>query len=258
MTDDHRARLAVLSAVSGDPDLREAYALEGGLVLQRVFGSPRPSDDIDLNHVEAYPDGPGVRARESLLRVIERIRSGLARSASHFGLAEASIEVERWSERVATAYAWVHYRTEAGDLGSLEVQVTRSEPICRSVRARIGGVEVLVQSLEDLVAAKLKTLLQQAERGKVRHADVFDLWFGIAQAPFVIHPADVRPCLLAKSALWPEILPVTAETFRERTVVTFAEQGHRKLRAEQPELAVPPFDEVWTTILAFVDAMGLP
>ena len=116
---------------------------------------------------------------------------------------------------------------------------------------------VLAQSLTDVVAAKLQTLLQQADRGKARHADVYDLWFALSQAAFVVHPRDVGPCLLARAGSWPELGPITAARFRQRPVVAFAEQGHRKLRAEQPELEIPPFDAVWREILAFVDAMPL-
>ena len=254
----HRARLAALSAVFGDDELRDAFALDGGLVLQRVFGSPRDSNDVDLNHVEPYPHGAGPDARARLLRTIGRIRARLPLTGRAFGLLDATIEVERWSDRLATVYAWVVYRSEEDVRGRLELQATLCEPICRPVRARIDGVEVLAQSLEDVVAAKLKTLLQQADRGKVRHADVYDLWFGIEGASLVIRPEDVRPCLLDKMALWPELGPATAERFRQRSVVTFAEQGHRKLRAEQPDLEIPPFDAVWRRVLAFVDAMDLP
>lgn len=254
----HRARLAALAAVFGDDHLRDAFALDGGLVLQRVFGSPRVSDDVDLNHVEAYPHGACPDARDRLLRTIDRIRARLPLAARPFGLLDATVEVERWSDRLATVYAWVVYRTEDNERGRLELQATLCEPICRPVRARIDGVEVLAQSLEDVVAAKLKTLLQQADRGKVRHADVYDLWFGIEGASLVVRPEDVRPCLLEKVALWPELGSVTAERFRQRSVVTFAEQGHRKLRTEQPDLEIPPFDAVWQSVLGFVDAMNLP
>ena len=258
MTPTHRLRLAALSAVFGDPELGRAFVLDGGLVLQRVYGSPRPSSDIDLSHVEAYPHGAGDDARERLLRAIEAIRQRLPATAPSFGMEAATIEVERWNGRLATVHARVRGRAASGEAASVELQATLCEPACRPVRARIDGVEVLAQSLEDVAAAKLQTLLQQADRGTVRHADVFDLWYAVAQAPLVVTPEPVGRCLQARIELWPSLSPVTARSFRQRPVVTFAEQGHRKLRAEAPNLDVPPFDEVWRTVLAFVDAMGLP
>ena len=258
MTPHRRARLATLDAVYGDPGLGASYALEGGLVLREVFGSPRPSYDVDLAHVRAYPHGACADARETLLGVIDALRQRLAAVAPRRGLTAATVDVERWSDRLATVHAWVRTRAASGEAADVEVQATLCEPACHPVRARIGGVEVLAQGLEDVTAAKLQTLLQQADRGKVRHADAFDLWYAVSQAPLVVAPEAVRACLLSRLALWPSLGAPTPGRFRQRPVVTFAEQGHRTLRAEHPELDVPPFDEAWRTVLAFVDAMGLP
>ena len=114
-----------------------------------------------------------------------------------------------------------------------------------------------VCSLEDIVGDKLKALLQQARRHKVRHADVYDLWYALNAAPLVVAPSDVGPCLRRKVASWPDLLPLTADRYDEEAVRTFAEAGYRKLRVEQPQLPFPPFDTVWASILAFVARLGL-
>lgn len=259
-TPDQRARLAVLAALRRHDDLARDYVLKGGLVLQRVYGSPRASDDIDLNHVRAHENALTDAHRATLQDVCDRLAAALAETAPRFGLADAALRVDKWSELLPTVFAEVDYRTDDDEPveGAVEVQVTLCERVCHTALARIDGVPVLASTLDDVVADKLKVLLQQRRRGKVRHSDVYDLWFALSVAPFVPDPDVVREALLAKMASWPEYLPITRAQFRAEGVRTFAEQGYRALRADQPDLPFAPFDVVWHAIEAFVDAMGLP
>ena len=254
-----RARRAVFSALQAEPDLARDYVLKGGLVLQRVFGSPRVSHDIDLNHVEPHPVERPEAYRETLQAVADRLAAGVAARAETSGLASARVEVQKWSQTLPTVFLLVHYRTESGaEEQTVEVQVTLCERVVQPVPARIDGVPVLASSLTDLVADKLKVILQQPHRHEARHADVYDLWFALAQAPFQVEPGAVRDALRRKLEVWPELLPLTAAGFRDRAVETFAEQGYKKIKTEQPDLPFAPFDVVWAKILAFVDQMELP
>lgn len=251
-----RARLAVFAALREHDDLARDYALKGGYVFQHVFGSPRPSSDLDLDHVEAHPRETGGSNRTALEDVCRRLGTSLAHTAPHVGLASAELHVVQWSERLPTVFAEVRYTAEGG-AGMIELQVTRCERITRTVLARVDGVPVRVAAFDVLVADKLKVLLQQTGRHTVRHADVYDLWFALAEAPFVPDPATVREALLAATASWPELGTITTESFAAPAVRTFAEQGYRALRAEEPALPFAPFDVVWDAITSFVATLGL-
>ncbi len=254
---DQRARLAVLAALRADDALARDYVLKGGLVFQHVYGSPRVSSDIDLNHAEAHLNEITEAHRQTLKAVCERIGARLIETAPRFGLDDACLRIVKWSELLPTVFAEVDYR--AGDAsGAVEVQITLCERVCHTVLGRIDGVPVLTSTLDDLVADKLKVLLQQHRRHEVRHSDVFDLWYALVRAPFVPDPATVREALLTKLTSWPTYLPLTADAFRQPGIEAFAEQGYRALRAEQPDLPFAPFDVVWDAIQAFVDAMELP
>lgn len=259
---DQQARLATLAALRQHDDLARDYVLKGGLVLERVYGSPRASDDIDLNHTAAHPNELSEAHTQKLQDVCDRLGVTVAQTAPDFGLSEARFHVLKWSEVLPTVFAAVRYRAEPEGAdpveGEVEVQVTLCERVCHTALARIGRVPVLAATVDDLVADKLKVLLQQRRRHKVRHSDVYDLWFALVEAPFVPDPDTVREALLVKLESWPEYLPLYASAFREEAVRTFAEQGYRNLRAEQPDLPFAPFDVVWRAIQSFVDAMGLP
>ena len=254
-----RARLAVLAALRAHDDLARDYALKGGFVLERVFGSPRPSADLDLDHVAGTADRAAIRD------VCDRVGATLPALTERFGLDAARLRVVRWSDRLPTAFAEVDYRAEVADpargggaAGTVEVQVTACEPVPATALARVDRVPVRVATLDVLVADKLKVLLQQTGRHEVRYADVYDLWFALVEAPFVPDPARVRRALLVALGPWPEHLPVTAASFGRPAVRAFAEQGYRALRAEEPSLPFAPFDVVWAEVEAFVAALGLP
>ncbi|HLA64478.1 MAG TPA: nucleotidyl transferase AbiEii/AbiGii toxin family protein [Rhodothermales bacterium] len=253
----HRARLATLAALDADPDLRESYALKGGLVLRHLYGSPRPSADLDLNHVRAHPNEV-TKAHKDLLRgVTARLRQGLGRTAPAYGLARAGVRITRWSVVLPTAFCEVWFETPRGEAGVLEMQVTLCEAVCSTVRARFDGVPVLAASIEDVVADKLKTILQTVPRHQVRESDVFDLWFALTGATFIPDPTVVAACLRTKVEPWPLLRPITAARFHDPAVRTFAEAGYRKLRRLYPDLDRPPFDQAWATVLRFVEGLEL-
>jgi hypothetical protein len=253
---EERARLATLATVAALDDLRRDYVLKGGLVLQHVYGSPRASHDLDFNHVRPYANALTDANEAELQAFCDRVARVLPAFAGRYGLARLGLRIEKWSEVLPTVFALVDYAAD-GDEGAVELQATLCETICRTVRARIGGVEVHASALDDLVADKLKVLLQQTRRHQVRASDVYDLWYALEAAPFVVDPADVGPFLRQKAASWPDLLPLTPARFRDEAVRSFAEAGYRKLRVEQSALPFPPFDAVWASILAFVDRLGL-
>ncbi len=254
---EERARLAVLAAVASLDDLRRDYVLKGGLVLQHVYGSPRPSHDLDFNHVRSHPNTLTAAHEAALQSFCDRVAEALPRFAASYALARLAVRGEKWSELLPTVFALVAWEDAEGTTGTVELQATLCERVCRSVHARIGGVAVHAAALDDIVADKLKVLLQQTRRHQVRSTDVYDLWYALEAAPFVVDPSAVGPFLLQKAAAWPELLPITAARFRDAAVQSFAEAGYRRLHAEQPALRSPPFDTVWASVLAFVDQLGL-
>ncbi len=253
----HAARLATLAALDADPVLRDAYALKGGLVLHHVHGCPRLTEDLDFNLVDPRPRELTPAHRAELREFVSRLRSGLKGSAPEQGLERAGVRIERWSDALPTAFCSVWYHGPFG-AGAVEMQVTLSEVLCSTMRARIEGIPVLVTTLDDAVADKLKVVLQTVRRHQVRPSDVFDLWWLLERAPAVPDPVVVGQCLLKKTAPWEDLRPLSASRFREPAVRSFAEAGYRKLRVEQPGLPFAPFDDVWERVMALVDALGLP
>jgi hypothetical protein len=181
----------------------------------------------------------------------------MAGQAHRFGLDRAGVRIVKWSEALPTVFCLVHWQRGSA-AGTVPLQATLSEVVCATLRARVDGVPVLATRLEDAVADKLKTLLQQVPRHQVRASDTHDLWYALERAPVIPDPELVAECLVRKSAPWPELRGISAQGFHEPAVQSFAEAGFRKLRAQQPELDLPPFDQAWARLLSFVDSLPLP
>ena len=254
----HRARLATLDALFGHAVPGRQYVLKGGLPLQHVYGSPRRSDDLDFNSVAWHPNEITEGREHLLVTFAHDLTEAMAETASRYGLAGLVVQNKRLSDVLPTLLAEVGYTEDASaepPYGtSVEMQATLSEVMCAWQEATLDGVRILVPTLEDLVADKLKVLLQQATRPQPRATDVWDLWHLLTtRSPDARQVADF---LERKCAVWPDLDVPTRRAFRRDAVREKAAEGYAALPEAHPELAAPPFSEAFAEIVRFVD--GLP
>lgn len=179
----------MLAGVGHVPELSGGLVFKGGTALKKCyFGDYRFSEDLDFSGLEDTPTGAD----------IERF-IGQACDATRTLLDEyapVSITCRRYTEREAhpggqeafdihATYPW-----QSAPLTRVRVEITMDEPVIRPVQTRriIHDYEepieasVLTYSLEEIVAEKLRAVLQQTqalrERGwsRSRVRDYYDLW----------------------------------------------------------------------------------
>jgi predicted nucleotidyltransferase component of viral defense system len=256
----HRARLATLDAVHSSPLLSGRYVLKGGLVLHHVYGSPRPSEDLDFNAAEPVENEVSEGKEHRLIRVAAALDDALHESAPRFGLAAMTVQKKTLSDVLPTLLAEVGYTTDADAAPpftrSVEMQVTLSEIVCETREAEIEGVQVLVPTLDDIAADKLKVLLQNATRAVVRPNDTWDLWWIRTHAGTPLDVARVADFLREKCHVWDRICNPTAANFHADAVRAKAAAGYAAL-ARTGLRPYPSFEEAWGTVLKFVDALKL-
>lgn len=147
--------------------LSTKFVFKGGTALRKVYFSDwRYSEDLDFS---VLPGFPAERFREFLEKVfaIASRKYGLSLTVKNFHQANGMIRVR------------VQYRGPLDFLAAIYLDVTLDEPILiaparRTVFALFTGSptpNVLVYSLEEILAEKLRSLL---ERGKAR--DFYDVW----------------------------------------------------------------------------------
>ena len=179
----------VLAGISRVPALQDTLVFKGGTALRKCyFGDYRFSEDLDFSGLEGVPrDGEMERSVMEVCETTVRLLDEYA---------PVEIACERYAERephpggqeafaIRARFPW-HSRLQT----RIMVEVTVDEPVLRpSDKRRIMheygeplSAELQVYSLEEIVAEKLRALLQQAEmferRGwsRSRARDYYDLW----------------------------------------------------------------------------------
>jgi uncharacterized protein len=177
--------LAGLAAV---PALRDSLVFKGGTALKKAyFGDYRFSEDLDFTAIDAPAGGTMDAAMEQAAHAAETI-------LNHQG--PFTVDVERYAERdphpagqdafiLRVAFPW-----HRQPLCRVKVEITRDEPLLLPSERRTLihgyeeelGVSVLCYRLEEVIAEKLRALLQTRQRLEVRGwnrpraRDYYDLW----------------------------------------------------------------------------------
>lgn len=138
---------------------------------------------------------------------------------------------------------------------TVPVDVSLNEPICRIVEVDIASSNPLqVCQLEDIVAEKLRALLQQPLRNRRRPQDVLDICVAVQENPdldlnltaeFLLEKAKARN------------VPVSRAAFQHEEIRRRAFEGYNELR-ETTRRAFVEFEEAFAIVLSFVDGLPLP
>lgn len=255
-----RALHAVLEALFSDPLLSRDYVLKGGLALRLVYGSPRRSEDVDLSAARPFTDEVTEEKNDMLMAFCEVLNDAMRGIEARHGLRDMRVGERTLSVDIPALLGSVHYRTaESPEEHEVKMQVTLSELICETHRQTYHGVSLHVAALEDILADKLKAMLQQVTRNKLRPMDVYDVWYYTLISPQRLDLARLRQYLEIKAARWPEVFPPTRERFHSRALREYSSEGFRhltdRLEADAPRVT---FEDAFSGVLTLVDRLELP
>jgi uncharacterized protein len=178
----------LLAAIGAQPELGSTLVFKGGTALKKLyFGEYRFSEDLDYTALKT----PSGKPLESALR---RAAAEGARTLSERGPFTATLEREEHRDphpggqesfKVRMQLPW-----QREPLCSIKIEITADEPVILPAPRRplLHGyndglrADVLVYALEEIVAEKLRALLQsearRVKRGwtRPRARDFYDLW----------------------------------------------------------------------------------
>jgi len=265
---ERQAMEVVLSAVGSLPDYGSRIFLKGGILMAVVYQSPRNTADIDFTtDLSPSPNLP------SELR--DAINKELPRSAARLGLPDLVLRVQKVEERprpfktaearfpalyVTVAYAKRGSRGERHVTNGqgqhiIELEVSFNEPIHAIEVVQLGerGPLFSAYALTDLLAEKLRALLQQVTRNRYRRQDVYDISYLADRFPL---DDSERAAVLASfqdKCATRGIAP-TVDSISDPEVSNRAQSEWGTLRQEIGE--VPDFDECFRKVEALY--RGLP
>ena len=248
----------IFEAIARDEKLFNGYVLKGGLALRLLYGSPRHSSDLDFNAASPAANAITDETSRTLLDFCRRLDAALRAPTPVNAIEQIETADIKLSSEIPALLGQLAYTTREGWSGAIPMQVTLSEIVCASEVRTLRGVPVHVASLEDIVAEKLKALLQQVPRDTVRSSDVFDVWYFTTRAESKVRPEDVTAVLLEKRKQWPGMEQLSKSRFRADDVIAYSEAEYDELVDRlEPAVEFVSFQEAYGGILAFVNQLDL-
>lgn len=250
---------AVFRAIATHEDLHGGYVLKGGLALWMAYGSPRSSTDLDFNAVAPTANVITDATSRVLLDFCRKLDAALKdctpmQELEHLETADVELSTE-----IPALLGHIAYGASDGWSGAIPMQLTLSEIICATEIRQSRGIPVHVASLEDILAEKLKALLQQVPRDTVRSTDVYDLWYFTSQAENRVRAEDVTPILVEKRKQWPAMPAVSKSKYRSEDLIEHSQAEYAAIGdLLEPGARFVPFEEAFEHVLAFVDQLQVP
>ncbi|MCZ6859840.1 MAG: nucleotidyl transferase AbiEii/AbiGii toxin family protein [Alphaproteobacteria bacterium] len=187
---ERQATEVFIAAIGITPSYASKVFLKGGVLMGIRYDSPRQTADLDftasfnpktveIGDIRAEFDDAVIRAAAQIgyPSLVCRVQTVRARPRQN------SLEIDSFPAlEMKIAYALrdspQEIRLRAGQCPTiLEADISFNEPIDAIQVVRLGkdGPEIKAYSLLDLIAEKLRALLQQVVRNRYRRQDVYDL-----------------------------------------------------------------------------------
>lgn len=193
----YKARQAtevVLNAIAHTDRLNQQLYLKGGLLMGLAYDSPRQTTDIDLTTNLT----PGNEAADAVVALLDNAFPKISAKLGYAGLVlkvhsmrglpRGQFETAQFPAlKLKVGYADrgtpAHQALEAGTAATtIEIDISFNEPLSKiQILSMPEGAALSAYSLTDLMAEKLRAMLQQVPRRRNRRQDVYDLDLLIAR-----------------------------------------------------------------------------
>ena len=253
----------ILVAVSRAPRLPKVMVLKGGILLALEYQGDRFTRDIDFSTVKTVPemavDGVVEELTAALSLQVQMLDYGLDCRIQGHALKPPG-ENRTWPTlQLRIGYAPQSDPARHRRLMSeksptvLALDLSYNEVITAVELVSIpGGAQVQTYALPDLIAEKLRAMLQQPSRHRNRRQDVYDL-YRLLPRPEVregAFQAQVLQALRAKSAA--RNLPVDRQSIADPDVRRRSERDYAQLRAEIAS-ELPDFEQAYAAVQAYYE-----
>lgn len=251
----------ILQAISLQEGLRLKVVLKGGILLAIRYKSGRFTKDIDLSSEETLKEGDKERILEDLdqglLDAQEVLPYGLACKVQSIAVEPKNVQNPTTpSLKIKVGYAYQgspkHRRLLSRQSPTIvSIDYSLNEPVPNPETIEISpGEGLLAYSLIDVVAEKVRSLLQQEVRNRYRRQDIFDLHLIITSLSEF--DADDRQKILNS-------LMRKSHARNLQPNIDSLEQGQTRARAKHDYLTLadeideelPDFDEAYAIINSF-------
>jgi predicted nucleotidyltransferase component of viral defense system len=264
------AQYAILHAIASSQALSKVLVFKGGNALDFIWQPNRSTRDLDFSadmtmiepNLDPIKFGESVKnflqtslvvAREQLdVRcAVYSVRKNPRAPGSTFvtfdislgyALPDQATLIKRMSLNIQHAQ-------------TIPVEISLNEPICADESIDVHATNTLrVSTIEDIVAEKLRALLQQPIRNRTRRQDLLDIAVILQEQPAIDHSL-IADFLQRKSAA--RDVPVSRSAFHDPEIARRAASDYDALQQTTRKLFIP-FEEALRNVLEFTDSLPIP
>lgn len=259
------AMKAVLYAFSRVRTLRENYVLKGGNALRLGHSSPRASQDLDFSIKKADFTDQAAEHEKALATFLALFERGLQQAEIKFGLTlrvtRAKIHPSKRDPRSFPSFEVNIGYSNTGERASypnvVKVEISLNEVVCEDHECTVDDFKIALASLDDIIAEKLRSILQQIPRNRQRPRDFYDVWLFRTHHAEKLNPGKISAFLLSKAQ--GRSIVATKAAFEEREIFERGAVGFEQIEATLPEgQPFPSFEEAAQAVLALVAQLDIP
>lgn len=267
--DDREFREAVhtiLAAISNDQALKANMVLKGGILMAVRYQSHRYTKDIDLSSEkglsEITPEATQQALDNSLALTIEALDYDLdckVQSCKRMPSNQKNPTFPSINLKIGYAYKGTakHRRLLAlQSPTSISIDYSLNELTPNVEKFNLAeGEEILVYSLTDLIAEKIRSILQQAARNRSRRQDIFDIHMVLSSDLDVdeVEKGKIFRSLMDKSESR-NITP-NKESLDDPEIRQRSQAEYHTLQDELADGQLPDFDESYDMVVEFYKSL---
>ncbi|MFC4622095.1 nucleotidyl transferase AbiEii/AbiGii toxin family protein [Comamonas nitrativorans] len=255
----------ILDGIGHSQNLSAKMVMKGGLLLAIRYDSSRYTRDLDFSTRDKYTQASAeallAELREGLVAAENRLSYGtLCRLQSH----QVQPKGENKTHHSLALKIGFASRSNPGQMARLaagssaqvvEIDYSFNEAVFDvEVLELDGGATIHSYALNNVLAEKMRSLLQQPVRRRNRRQDVYDIWLLLESGPVLMagELAKIHQILVASCGAR-GIVPVAA-AMESEGVVSMARMGYRELAADV-DGELPSFDEAMGRVVALYRAL---
>jgi predicted nucleotidyltransferase component of viral defense system len=257
-------QFVVLECIAAS-EYRDALAFKGGNALRFVFANPRSTIDLDFSASAAFPD--------DLSKVRDFLTHATHRYAPRYGVRAKCQRVQR--DPPGPQHTFPTYEASIGyqfpgdrhfdefeswnkPLNSVVmVEISINDVVCETKLVRLSESDELAIktcTLEDIVAEKLRSLLQQVMRNRRRRQDLYDIARFVLQAKFDLDREKISVFLSRKCKARNVHVSKAAFDAEVRRRATFE---YELLFDSIDPNSIPP-EAAWNAVRSLVEELNIP
>lgn len=251
----------ILNCIGSDQITQRGMVLKGGNALRFAFQNPRSTKDLDFTVTGREIPDDADRLRKllnSVLLFAER-RFGVKAKCQHLERRPPQgPDSTRPTYSISICYQfetdrYFHNFEERNNIPTvIPIEVSFCDLVCETCQWT-GDQSVLVCSLEDILAEKLRALLQQKVRNRHRAQDVYDIAKCVREnvldhakiASYLHQKAQIRDIAVRKSAFDDLVRDMASREYDQR------------IREQAPRDYIP-FADAWQDVLSLVGSLDIP